>query len=279
MRQHDSAEFLNFLIEILDDELNPKRNLPPVNIDAPAYEAAMRQKGLEDAATYAWNAQCARENSVITQRMKGMLGRSTFCSACQGVSRTFELFTYLTLNIPTYSGSLSLIELFQAEYGKAEPIEDYTCSLCKNSHVKATRSTVLCYVPDYLVIQLNRYNNNLQRLPNKITWPEHGLNLGIGCMKPNEVSRNADSRVKGPFMYDTYAVTMHLGQSISSGHYLTYARSPDKTPSGNADSAGRWHKFNDRDVTSAPFAETQGGQESRNGLATIIYLRRQGCVD
>ena len=266
------------MIEIIDDELNPRRNNPAVNIEAPAYERAINQESIEAAVTYAWNAQRSKEDSPISRNMKGILGRITKCNYCAGETRTFELFTYLTINIPDDNRPYSLRELFDLEYGRGEPIDGYTCdSLCKKTGQTASRTTYLCYLPDYLVIQLNRYNAMMQRVPNTVTFPEKDLDLSRACVPPGQISQAADRRLRGPFVYDTYAVTMHKGNTIKSGHYLTFARSLDKpTHVGSAYGAGQWHLFNDRTVRPAHFVDTQCSSQSPNGLATVIFLKRKG---
>lgn len=266
-RQHDSAEFLNFLLEILDDELNPRRNLPEPKTDDPRYESQINKRPFNEAADIAWNYLTAREQSPITKKLKGMIGHVSICPGCKFESKTFELFTYLNLTIPDDRRGYTITNIIRENFGKEETISDYTCDNCKEKH-NIIRKDILCYLPDYLIIELNRYNSSQIKLHNPITFPERGLELPATACSPSSSLDN--KRRKGPFVYDTYGVTMHVGDSIGKGHYYTVARSLDK-PMVNG-SPGKWHEFNDVRVEPREFSATQGR------LATILFLKRSGAA-
>lgn len=265
-RQHDSAEFLNFLLEILDDELNPKRDLPEPKTDDPRYEQELNNRPFSDAADFAWSTLMAREASPISKKLKGMVGHVSTCTGCGFETKQFELFTYLNLTIPDTRLAYSINKLIFENYGKEETISDYNCEKCKQKR-NCIRKDVICYLPEYLIIELNRYNTAQKKLHNYMSFPERGLEIPATSCSPS-TDPNADKRRRGPFFYDTYAVTMHQGESIGRGHYFTLARSLDK-PAVQG-SPGRWHEFNDVHVTPREFTATQGK------LATVLFLKRSG---
>jgi ubiquitin carboxyl-terminal hydrolase 8 len=268
-RQHDSAEFLNFLLEILDDELNPKRDQPAPNTSSPEYERTVNELPIAKASAHVWETWVSGEDSPITRKMKGQIGHITTCDECRKESRTFDTFTYLTLNI-LKTNTQSVEDMIRREWNNVTTISNYSCDHCKRKDVSASRVDYLCWLPDYLILQISRYNNSLDKIQTSVTFPEKGLDLEPAFLPRNtDDPLSTDHRRKRPFLYDCYAAILHQGYQISSGHYWTVAKSTDKY----GQQAGDWQKFNDSLVAKTTFAELQ----SRN--TTVIFLKRQGAPD
>ncbi|RQM08270.1 hypothetical protein DH86_00001470, partial [Scytalidium sp. 3C] len=69
-RQHDSAEFLEFLLEILHDELNMHRNIPPYN-KSPKEKELRDLQPIMDAAAAEWASFLRSDDSLISQQIMG----------------------------------------------------------------------------------------------------------------------------------------------------------------------------------------------------------------
>ncbi|KAK2627099.1 hypothetical protein QTJ16_003065 [Diplocarpon rosae] len=295
-RQHDASEFLFWLLSILDDEINPQRNLRPDRdpVLAPNEVAAQAQLPLIAAAQYTWPILMKGQASVLTQRLKVQDCRVMRCTECGTESRNFS--TYMQVNLPlTSSRNTNLQSLLADAWGPGASVTltDIECDSeqCKREanwqplplvngkspglpRRNKTSTTYLTRLPDYMMITLGRFLTDAtgtvsSKNQTVVSFPERGLDMRP-YFAPNDSTPEVqkDSEHRGPFIYDVYAVQQHSG-NLSSGHYVTLARSPDIV-SNDRNSAGSWHKFNDTQVTPCNFAETQSAQ------SYILYLKKRG---
>ena len=274
--QHDSAEFLNFLVEVLDDELNPSRDNEKLNIVSGTTD---EEEKLLNARPYLWGcddrwrAFLTTESSIITQEMKGLFLHARICRNCGNERRSWTPFTYITLEI-TKTTTHSLESAIRSAYGVAETIEGANCEsrICNGTPQQQQRTDYFGHLPNYLVIQLKRYqfnrdNNETTKITTPITFPEHGLDLTpvfAPATGAAELGLPLYEGQKGPFKYDCYAVTQHRGQSPKSGHYWTLARRRISRSRQYS-----WTAFNDSRVYSSSFETTQ------NQDTAVIFLKRQ----
>ncbi|XP_065617775.1 ubiquitin carboxyl-terminal hydrolase 8-like, partial [Quercus suber] len=93
--QHDSQEFLAFLLDGLHEDLNRVKCKPYVEA-----------KGLEDCpdeevAEEYWKNHLARNDSIIVDSCQGQFRSTLICPLCKKVSVTFDPFMYLSLPLPS----------------------------------------------------------------------------------------------------------------------------------------------------------------------------------
>nr|POE50446.1 ubiquitin carboxyl-terminal hydrolase 8 [Quercus suber] len=93
--QHDSQEFLAFLLDGLHEDLNRVKCKPYVEA-----------KGLEDrpdeeVAEEYWKNHLARNDSIIVDSCQGQFRSTLICPLCKKVSVTFDPFMYLSLPLPS----------------------------------------------------------------------------------------------------------------------------------------------------------------------------------
>ncbi|KAG2194502.1 hypothetical protein INT47_005775 [Mucor saturninus] len=93
--QHDSQEFLSFLLDGLHEDLN--RILKKPYIEIPDFDDLLADK---EIATCFWNYHKARNDSVIVDLFQGQFKSRLTCDECKKVSVTFDPFMYLTLPLP-----------------------------------------------------------------------------------------------------------------------------------------------------------------------------------
>ncbi|KAK6581259.1 hypothetical protein PZA11_005950 [Diplocarpon coronariae] len=295
-RQHDASEFLFWLLSILDDEINPQRNLRPDRdpVLEPNEVAAQARLPLIAAAQYTWPILMRGQASALTQRLKVQDCRVMRCTECGTESRNFS--TYMQVNLPLTSSRNTTLQSLLADAwgpGASVTLTDIECDSeqCKRlanwqplplingkspglPRRNKTSTTYLTRLPDYMMITLGRFLTDAtgtvsSKNQTVVTFPQVGLDMRP-YFAPDDSTPEAqkDSEHRGPFIYDVYAVQQHSG-NLSSGHYVTLARSPDIL-SHDKNSAGSWHKFNDTQVTPCTFMDTQNAQ------SYIIYLKKRG---
>ncbi|CAK7342097.1 unnamed protein product [Dovyalis caffra] len=93
--QHDSQEFLSFLLDGLHEDLNRVKSKPYIAIK----DAEGRPD--EEVAEEYWRNHLARNNSIIVDLCQGQYQSTLVCPACSKKSATFDPFMYLSLPLPS----------------------------------------------------------------------------------------------------------------------------------------------------------------------------------
>ncbi|KAK9686265.1 ubiquitin carboxyl-terminal hydrolase, partial [Basidiobolus ranarum] len=93
-QQHDSQEFIAFLLDGLHEDLNRIYDKP--------YIEKKDSEGRPDAlvAKEHWEIHKSRNDSIIVDMFQGQYKSTLICPECNKVSVTFDPFMYLTLPIP-----------------------------------------------------------------------------------------------------------------------------------------------------------------------------------
>lgn len=93
--QHDSQEFLSFLLDGLHEDLNRVKSKPYIAIK----DAEGRPD--EEVAEEYWRNHLARNDSIIVDLCQGQYQSTLVCPACNKKSVTFDPFMYLSLPLPS----------------------------------------------------------------------------------------------------------------------------------------------------------------------------------
>ncbi|KAL4073013.1 hypothetical protein V8B97DRAFT_297817 [Scleroderma yunnanense] len=96
-QQHDSQEFVAFLLDGLHEDLNRVRKKPYV--EKPDWEGGGDLE-LARLAQQSWQGYMRRNDSIIVDLFQGQYQSTLVCPECEKVSITFDPFMYLTLPIP-----------------------------------------------------------------------------------------------------------------------------------------------------------------------------------
>lgn len=99
--QHDSQEFLMFLLDGLSEDLNRILRKPYIEKPDSTNEMVHDREALEKFAIQSWDIYKARNDSVITDLFAGMYKSTLVCPVCDKVSIIFDPFSSLTLPIPS----------------------------------------------------------------------------------------------------------------------------------------------------------------------------------
>ncbi|KAG8754786.1 CSN-associated deubiquitinating enzyme Ubp12 [Serendipita sp. 396] len=95
--QHDTQEFLAFLLDGLHEDLN--RVLQKPYVENPDWNGGGDKELVQHAIT-AWDGYKKRNDSVIVDLFQGQYKSTLVCPECEKVSITFDPFMYLTLPLP-----------------------------------------------------------------------------------------------------------------------------------------------------------------------------------
>lgn len=242
--QHDSQEFLRFLLSGLHDELNaasPSKDKP--------MSPSLRNASENEQAQRSWRKTLAYDNSKISDIFMGQLKSTLRCIKCQHTSMTFDPFWDLSLPIPKSSllwqsnsanrrrytvdtKNITLddcFKLFTAEErldGDNKPI----CANCKSLQLCTKQLSIERY-PEILVLHLKRFSGVRYRtkLNTNVDFTE------TMCLTGSETNDTINKVVQ----YDLYAVSNHIG-SCYGGHYTAFCKHHIQ---------GKWYQFNDTCVT------------------------------
>jgi uncharacterized C2H2 Zn-finger protein len=133
----------------------------------------------------------------------------------------------------------------------------YRCIKCKQL-VQAVKRYTLHKAPKVLLINLKRFEfgKNSHKLSHLVRYPEY-LNVS-----PYMSEENPDDQ---SFNYRLYAVLVHVGSSMHSGHYFSYVRSPNN----------RWYKADDTTMTQCDLNQIL----TQHGAYILCYIKETPSSD
>jgi ubiquitin carboxyl-terminal hydrolase 4/11 len=136
--QQDSQEFLLFLLDGLQEDLNRIQKKPYIEKPDSTDEMVHDRAALKAFADRCWEIYKARNDSVITDLFAGMYKSTLVCPACDKVSIIFDPFNNLTLQLPVEN--LWSKDIFFFPLHKPPVLID--AELDKNASIKALKELV-----------------------------------------------------------------------------------------------------------------------------------------
>lgn len=136
--QQDSCELINYLLDILHEDLNRVRDKP--------YVEMQDSNGRPDAEVSKefWEGFKARNNSIIVDLMYGQYKSTVICQECKNMSNNFDPFLNVPLPIPRkidfefYFDRLSFFE----EDGSRSEMTDLTQGLRKEDNAETLKKII-----------------------------------------------------------------------------------------------------------------------------------------
>ncbi|EGC46740.1 ubiquitin carboxyl-terminal hydrolase [Histoplasma capsulatum var. duboisii H88] len=98
--QQDSQEFVLFLLDGLQEDLNRIQKKPYIEKPDSTDDMVGNNAALQEFANKCWEIYKARNDSVITDLFAGMYKSTVVCPVCDKVSIIFDPFSNLTLQLP-----------------------------------------------------------------------------------------------------------------------------------------------------------------------------------
>ena len=274
--QHDSQEFLIFMLDQIHEDLSRKINVVMgkeviPNNDNFAGDNSKLDKSHDSVestlvnllANRMWNIYIKNKYSIITELFTGMYHSELISKNCGNKSHAFDPFTCLSVSIPIRDGAQAYLD-FNKEFTIYDCLDNFftTEELDKDNKincdrtmekVEASKKISLWFPPKILVIQIKRFMKNLygqttRKLKNKVKYPVKELDLTKYTSEYNKKS----------YKYNLFAVNIHSDNgSIHSGHYYSYCKNIVDN---------RWYCYNDEHTV--PINNLQ----SENAYLLFYYL-------
>lgn len=259
--QQDSHEFLRFLLDGLNEDLNRVHRKPPYVERKDAGKLPVSEQ-----ADLAWSDYVKRNNSGIIDIFGGQLVSSVRCLTCSYQSLCFDPFLDVSVSIPrakqvrerygrlssnTSSTSACTLDDCLEEFIKEETLDGddlYKCESCKERRV-CTKRLQFYRLPSVLVISLKRFSDVgfREKVSTNVNFPIAKLDLSAYML----------DRGMGA-QYELFAVSNHMG-GVGGGHYTATCRNAQDH---------KWYSFNDSHVSPTTSGQALGP------AAYVLFYRR-----
>ena len=160
--QQDSQEFLLFLLDGLQEDLNRIHKKPYVEKPDSTDEMVHDPVALRGMADKCWEIYKARNDSVITDLFAGMYKSTVVCPTCDKVSIIFDPFNNLTLQLPIENLWSRIIFFFPLH---SRPIQ-ISVDISKNATFAALKEYVAgkAGVPPKKTVVAEIYKNRIYKM-------------------------------------------------------------------------------------------------------------------
>ncbi|KAJ6223624.1 hypothetical protein RDWZM_002169 [Blomia tropicalis] len=207
----DAQEFLTILLEMIHQEANKA---------GPIMKQCLEPKTRDEA----WQYQLKHvDNSYLSNLLMGQIESTLMCNNCSNQSMSWSCFWQLQLQIDSVeplnsNRDLTLVDCIADYTAKEQLTGDCSpqCSQCKDRQ-PATKWSVICRLPHFLVIHLKRFTYDGRKLYRRVLIPERVM-----------ISEQS---------FVINSVVLHRG-SETFGHNYTLFR----------ETGGQWFDLDDDDV-------------------------------
>ena len=255
---NDSKDLINFLLEILHQELNAGSN-ENFNTKLVSPIDQLDEKKMFDIF---YKDMKERYQSVISNLFYGILETKSQCSVCTKYKHNFQVYSFLEFPLQqvnefcfknnlrlNYNGQgnpdIDLYECFRHYQNviNMDGNNQIYCNIC-NKLCDSLYGTFLYTLPNYLILNLNRGKNAVYKC--NVIFPQI-LNLTnfVICNQINSI-------------FQLKAVICHIGPSSMGGHFVAYCK--------HYKDNNNWYKYNDAIVTKCV-----NHKEYLNGMPYILF--------
>jgi len=257
--QHDSQEFLSFLLDGLHEDLNRVREKP--------YVEELEGFGIDDnkTAIESWRKHLLRHDSVIVDHCQGMHRSHLTCPHCGRESIKFDVYSTISLPLVLEHKTQSVLKLEDCleKFMEGEQLDEknaWYCPSCRK-HVCALKMIALWSVPDILILHLKRFTFEpsltatsgmlRSKVDLVVEFPVNELDMSKHILGPIDP--------ESPPIYKLSGVSEHIGPTANSGHYTATVRNLLD---------GQWYRCNDSHV-----GRTSGEAAITGGAYVLFYQR------
>jgi ubiquitin carboxyl-terminal hydrolase 8 len=298
--QHDSQEFLAWLLDGLHEDLNQGlgnfvsehhflflavrggrgkslRELPDfarIKRSSKEEEAEEDRMPEEQLQIRSWAKYLLRNDSLIVDLFQGQLRSELKCLTCGKSSVSFNTFMYLSVPIPQVKGTPKLSDCLK-EFTKQEYLSEadaWKCPQCKVPR-RASKTLSIARLPPILLVHLKRFSFQgpfKDKLDTFVDFPVKNLDV-FPYLSPTlrreflPYYDNTNTGTKPPpiMKYDLYAVSNHYG-GLNGGHYTAYIRQTTQR---------RWYHFDDSRISE--LCSMDSGQDDKvktKNAYTLYYV-------
>ncbi|KAG6315992.1 hypothetical protein E4U22_007444 [Claviceps purpurea] len=229
--QQDAQEFMSFLMDQLHEETNLLRDLKGIP-DKPD----TKRQSLTRAAVEYWQNHCKLNNSIVDRYWRGLEVSTVQCKQCENSTYTFSPFEWLSVAV-LGNDDMTLAEALHRTTADNE-LADFECDHCRRKG-RAIQKMSLARMPELLCISFRRFHyqgRGFVKNNAAVTWDFNDFDFSpyfvdsasssssSSSSTAQQPSCSSDKAFSGPFKYECYAVIVHAGRSINTGHYYAYVR-------------------------------------------------------
>ena len=234
----DAHEFLNFLLNALDDSL--ERELSQSSSEASPEPAkcsssssssspSKHKKGSSNTSTESQGTSSAPSHNFVKSLFQGKLVSRTRCLWCENVSVREESYLDLSLDVERNSSLSSCLRNFSRQELLAGS-EKFHCDTCCGLQ-EAQRRMLIKHAPPVLALHLKRFkffeNGRYRKVTQRVAFPQE--------LKLCNITEDSNAK---DVPYDLFAVVVHKGRTLNFGHYISLVRGAN----------GCWVRFDDDEV-------------------------------
>lgn len=136
--QQDSQEFLGFLLDGLQEDLNRIKKKPYIEKPDSTDDMINNPEAIREMAAKVWDITKKRDDSVIADLFTGLYKSTLVCPVCDKVSITFDPFNNLTLPLPVANTWTRSVKFYPLNDVPVEIVVD----LDKNSTIKTMKQYI-----------------------------------------------------------------------------------------------------------------------------------------
>ncbi|XP_054160020.1 ubiquitin carboxyl-terminal hydrolase 2-like [Oppia nitens] len=199
-QQHDSQEFLRYLINGLHEEVNVAKQQTKTNNGQQLTDKRQRRPKRDKV----WNRYLKFvDNSYLVMMFVGQLKSTIKCSHCESERYNWDIYWDLSLSIPETNDDIDINTCLK-EYTDVEVLDNDsmpTCETCQSKR-KSFKSLSFSRIPPILIIQLKKFVNDGNKISKAVT-----INSQLVIKSHN---------------YYLFAIICHNGTTCSRGHYTSY---------------------------------------------------------
>jgi len=259
--QHDSYEYLLDLLNLLHTGLSYKVNVT-ISGDVQTDTDYLMKKSI-----LYWKNEYENNYSEIISIFNGLTVNVIECNNnnCKYQSNVFfESFNSFNIDI-NINGSSTLTDCID-NFFNITIINDWKCEKCNNHESRnnsdqdklssgCTKKLNIWSLPNYLIIQLKRFDNNGNKIHNFVDFPIDELDLTKYICPIKKDANN--------YIYSLYAVNYH-GGNRHTGHYWSSVKSLDNI----------WYLFNDGNISTYHINTDLKSQLVTSDAYILFYHRK-----
>lgn len=281
---------MSFVMDQLHDETNLRRDRSG-RVAQPKQTDGRR---LVQAAAEYWRNYSELNQSIVDSHWRGLELSTVRCLECQTHSYSFSPFGWVPVSV-NQGRDMSLAEALD-HHVAGNKLDDFVCNHCKGRR-QALQSMSFARMPRLLCINLRRFHydgRDLKKSNTAISWDFNDFDFSPYVLDPaaagsrksgggdgdddDDPRRSAsDKAFSGPFRYQCYAVIVHAGRQLNTGHYYAYVRD------SSAHDPYAWFSCNDSHVSRVRIGSGDAHDLQkdvfRSGTDRVPYLlffRRKG---
>ncbi|XP_013147211.1 PREDICTED: ubiquitin carboxyl-terminal hydrolase 35-like [Papilio polytes] len=264
-QEHDVSEFFLYLIELLRSfEPNWDRDWSDEARSSTSSE--VRDRAVAGCSYQAPEAKTKQRPKIIgfdesrkffvNNMFGGVVATSVRCDVCSNISNRYELVYMLHLSIPDMMcDEVLTTQMLLDNHFTSETLSganSYMCNTCRCQQ-NAQKSTIVVYTPKHLILTLKNfsYDPKLRASSKK--------NSKIRCEET--ITLHSSTKQKDRNIYVLYAVIVHHGQSLRTGHYTALTKYRNQ-----------WYMINDSEINTINFNDMN--RLKNNETPYMLFYRR-----